>query len=103
VSVTVPGPAMLTQAGQLLLTRFPNPSGLSAEGRNLFAETASSGAPITATPGLNGLGYLLQGYLERSNVEVVNELINLNLAQRAYVFNTRAVQTSETCWRAPRL
>ncbi len=95
VSVIIPGSAVATQVGQLTLTRFPNPSGLSAVGSNLFAETGSSGAPITATPGLNGTGFLRQNFLERSNVEVVNELINLILAQRAYEFNTRAVQTSD--------
>jgi flagellar basal-body rod protein FlgG len=95
VSVRIPGTAIDTPVGQLTLTRFPNPSGLSAEGKNLFAETGSSGPPITATPGLNGTGVLLQGFLERSNVEVVNELVNLILAQRAYEFNTRAIQTSD--------
>jgi flagellar basal-body rod protein FlgG len=81
--------------GQLSLVRFPNNAGLSAKGRNLFAETASSGAPITATPGLNGTGLVRQGFLERSNVDVVTELVGLILAQRAYEFNTRAVRTSD--------
>lgn len=81
--------------GQLTLVRFPNNAGLSAEGRNLFAETASSGAPITATPGLNGTGMIRQGFLERSNVDPVTELVGLILAQRAYEFNTRAVRTSD--------
>jgi flagellar basal-body rod protein FlgG len=81
--------------GQITLVRFPNNAGLSAEGRNLFAETASSGAPIIATPGLNGTGLIRQGFLERSNVDVVTELVGLILAQRAYEFNTRAVRTSD--------
>lgn len=84
-----------TVLGQLTLVRFQNPAGLSAEGRNLFAETASSGAPIIATPGQNGVGLTQQGFLERSNVDVVTELINLILAQRAYEFNTRAVRTAD--------
>lgn len=81
--------------GQLNLVRFSNPAGMSAEGRNLFAETQSSGPAILATPGLNGTGFLRQGFLERSNVDVVNELISLILAQRAYEFNTRAVRTAD--------
>jgi flagellar basal-body rod protein FlgG len=81
--------------GQLTLVRFVNPAGLSAEGRNLFAETASSGAPVIATPGQNGVGLTRQGFLERANVDVVTELISLILAQRAYEFNTRAVRTAD--------
>ncbi len=84
-----------TNLGQLTLVRFVNPAGLSAQGRNLFAETASSGAPVIATPGQNGVGLTRQGFLERSNVDVVTELINLILAQRAYEFNTRAVRTAD--------
>lgn len=84
-----------TILGQLTLVRFINPAGLSAEGRNLFAETAGSGAPVTATPGQNGVGQTRQAFLERSNVDVVSELINLILAQRAYEFNTRAVRTAD--------
>jgi flagellar basal-body rod protein FlgG len=84
-----------TVLGQLTLVRFQNPAGLSAEGRNLFAETASSGAPLIATPGQNGVGLTQQGFLERSNVDVVSELINLILAQRAYEFNTRAVRSAD--------
>lgn len=81
--------------GQLNLVRFVNSAGLSAEGRNLFAETASSGPPLLATPGLNGTGFLRQGFLERSNVDVVTELVGLILAQRAYEFNTRAIRTAD--------
>lgn len=81
--------------GQLTLVRFANPAGLSAEGRNLFSETASSGSPIIATPGQNGTGLLRQSFLERSNVEAVGELVNLILAQRAFEFNTRSIRTSD--------
>jgi flagellar basal-body rod protein FlgG len=82
-------------AGQLTLVRFTNPAGLSAEGRNLFSETASSGPALTSTPGVNGAGLIQQNFLERSNVDAVTELIGLILAQRAYEFNTRAVRTSD--------
>lgn len=84
-----------SSAGQLTLVRFLNPAGLSAEGRNLFTESASSGPPLTSTPGVNGTGLIQQGFLERSNVDAVTELIGLILAQRAYEFNTRAVRTSD--------
>lgn len=96
VSVIQAGaPTATTVLGQLTLARFINEPGLLAEGRNLFAETASSGPPILATPGQNGVGLVQQGYVEQSNVDVVNELVNLILAQRAYEFNTRAVRTAD--------
>lgn len=84
-----------TVLGQLTLVRFQNPPGLSAQGRNLFAETASSGPPILSTPGQNGVGLIQQGFLERSNVDAVMELIGLILAQRAFEFNSRAVRTAD--------
>ncbi|MDB5307473.1 MAG: flgG 3 [Gemmataceae bacterium] len=84
-----------TVLGQLTLVRFQNPAGLSAEGHNLFSESASSGAPIIATPGQNGVGFVQQGFLERSNVDVVTELVSLIVAQRAYEFNTRAIRTAD--------
>lgn len=84
-----------TILGQLTLVRFQNPAGLNAQGRNLFAESASSGPPIISTPGQNGVGLIQQGFLERSNVDVVSELINLIVAQRAYEFNTRSVRTAD--------
>ncbi|QEL13791.1 flagellar basal-body rod protein FlgG [Limnoglobus roseus] len=96
VTITNPGATNASvNLGQITLVRFQNPAGLSAEGRNLFAETVSSGTPITATPGLNGTGLIRQGFLERSNVDVVTELVGLILAQRAYEFNTRAVRTAD--------
>lgn len=88
-------PQASTIVGQLTLTRFLNPAGLLAEGRNLYAETGSSGPPLQATPGQNGIGLVQQGYVEQSNVNVVTELVNLILAQRAYEFNTRAVRTAD--------
>lgn len=96
VSVIQAGaPQASTVLGQLTLARFINESGLLAEGRNLFAETAASGPPILATPGLNGVGLVQQGYVEQSNVDVVAELVNLIIAQRAFEFNTRAVRTAD--------
>jgi flagellar basal-body rod protein FlgG len=86
--------------GQLTLVRFPNPAGLSAEGRNLFTESASSGPPLVATPGVNGTGLIRQAFLERSNVDAVTELIGLILAQRAYEFNTRSVRTADNMLQA---
>jgi flagellar basal-body rod protein FlgG len=68
---------------------------LQAVGNNLFLETASSGAPTVGDPGTNGLGVLNQGYLETSNVNVTEELVDLITAQRAFEINSRAVQTSD--------
>lgn len=96
VSVLTAGsPTTTTTLGQLTLIRFPNPTGLSSEGGNLYSETSSSGSPITGTPGNDGFGTLRQGYLERSNVEVVSELVNLILAQRAYEINSRAIKAGD--------
>lgn len=81
--------------GTILLHRFPNPEGLSSEGGNLFAETAASGAATQGTPGTEGLGTLLEKHLERSNVEVVTELIALIRAQRAYEINSRAIRAGD--------
>ncbi len=95
VSVTTTGTAAPQTVGQIQLARFPNEAGLSSEGRNLFNQTGASGAPTTGQPGQNGAGLLQQGFLEQSNVDVVQELVNLILAQRAYEFNTRAVKVSD--------
>jgi flagellar basal-body rod protein FlgG len=84
-----------TTVGQMQLALFANPAGLSSEGRNLFAETTASGTPVLSTPGTGGAGLVQQGFLELSNVDVVNELINLILAQRAYEFNTRSVRVAD--------
>jgi len=74
---------------------FINPAGLEARGENLFVETASSGAPQTGTPGLNGLGTITQGSLESSNVNVVEELVNMIETQRAYEMNSKAISASD--------
>jgi flagellar basal-body rod protein FlgG len=77
------------------LVRFNNPSGLSSLGNNLYQETPASGTPELGNPGDNGFGTLNQGYLEMSNVQVVEEMVNLILAQRAYEVNSKAVQASD--------
>ena len=81
--------------GQIELVRFVNPAGLSSLGRNLYVETAASGPPMVSTPGLDGFGTLAQGWLEMSNVQVVEEMVNLIIAQRAYETNSRAIQASD--------
>jgi flagellar basal-body rod protein FlgG len=95
VTGRLPGDNTTQQFGQLQLHTFMNPSGLTAVGANIVKETDASGTPTTSTAGQNGSGYLQQGYVERSNVEIVNELVNLIVAQRAYEVNSRAIQASD--------
>ena len=95
VSVKLQGQAAPVQQGTLQLTDFINPGGLEPRGENLYLETASSGAPQTGTPGLNGLGTITQGALEGSNVNVVEELVNMIMAQRTYEMNSKAIATSD--------
>lgn len=85
--------------GTLQLARFPNPSGLSSEGDNLLAETEASGTPITGQAGLNGFGTFQAGFLEKSNVQMVIELVNLITAQRAYEINARAISAGDDMLR----
>jgi flagellar basal-body rod protein FlgG len=92
---TAGNPDTATQFGQLTIHRFINPSGMLAVGGNVLRPTEASGAPVSGTPGLNGLGTLKQGFVERSNVQIVNELVNLIVAQRAYEVNSRAIQASD--------
>lgn len=82
-------------AGQITLTRFANPAGLEARGDNFYAETASSGTPTEANPGDTGTGTIKHGYLERSNVQVVDELIELIQAQRNYELNSRTIKVGD--------
>ncbi|MEW5796545.1 MAG: flagellar basal-body rod protein FlgG [Candidatus Zixiibacteriota bacterium] len=84
-----------SQIGQFELARFVNPAGLAAIGRNVLIQTSASGDPITDTPGQNGLGRTNQGYLEMSNVQVVDEMVNMIVAQRAYEMNSKAIQTAD--------
>ncbi|MBI5042224.1 MAG: flagellar basal-body rod protein FlgG [Gammaproteobacteria bacterium] len=95
VTVAVQGQAQPSQIGTLQLTDFVNPAGLQPIGNNLFVETASSGSPTAGNPGLNGLGTVVQGALETSNVNVVEELVNMIEAQRAYEMNSKAISTSD--------
>jgi len=95
VTVSIQGQAAPSQIGTLQLADFVNSSGLQPIGQNLFIETASSGSPSTGNPGLNGLGSLVQGALETSDVNVVEELVNMIEAQRAYEMNSKAISTSD--------
>jgi flagellar basal-body rod protein FlgG len=95
VSITQANSSNTTQIGSLQLATFINPAGLDAQGENLFSETSSSGTPNVAAPGSNGSGSLQQGYVETSNVNVVQELVNMIQTQRAYEINSKAVTTSD--------
>lgn len=95
VSVQLPGQTTMQEIGQIQLASFVNPSGLSSIGKNLFEATAASGDPQTGTPGLQNYGSLVQGYLEESNVDVVQEMVQMIVAMRAYEVNSKAIQTSD--------
>lgn len=81
--------------GQIDIVNFVNPAGLKALGKNLFSQSPSSGQAITARPGLNGTGYLAQGQLEASNVNIVDEMVNMITSQRAYETNSKVIQASD--------
>lgn len=95
VGALVPGAAAPTTVGQIQLVGFANYAGLEPRGQNLLTESASSGAPQVGTPGLNGLGTLLQGNLEGSNVNIVAELVSMIETQRAYEMNSKSIQTTD--------
>jgi flagellar basal-body rod protein FlgG len=95
VSVSLPGQAQPQTVGQLQLASFVNPGGLEPRGSNLFGETAASGSPNSASPGNSGLGSLQQGFVETSNVNVVEELVSMIQTQRAYELNSKAISTSD--------
>lgn len=95
VSATVSGQAAPQTIGTLALANFVNPAGLEPKGDNLYAETAASGQPNGGTAGTNGLGTVMQGFLETSNVNVVQELVSMIQTQRAYEMNSKAIQTSD--------
>ena len=95
VTVLQSGSPAPTQVGTLQLAGFINAAGLQSLGENLYQETAASGAPSANTPGTNGLGFLSQSYLETSNVNVVEEMVNMIQAQRAYEINSKAVTVSD--------
>jgi flagellar basal-body rod protein FlgG len=95
VSVQQAGSATPVTVGTLQLAMFVNPAGLQSLGENLYGETASSGTPSSNAPGSNGAGLLNQGYVETSNVNVVEELVNMIQTQRAYEINSKAISTSD--------
>ena len=96
VSVTLPGQTAANQVGTIQLAMFPNPGGLNSVGNNLLQATTASGDPIVGTPGgTEGLGTLQQGFVEQSNVDVVQEFVEMILAQRSYESNSRVVQAAD--------
>jgi flagellar basal-body rod protein FlgG len=95
VSVKIPNTDEPVPVGQIELYRFPNPVGLNAVGENLFKVTNASGDPIPGRPGYEGMGRTIHKFLEMSNVSVVREMVDLIVAQRAYEFNSRTIQTSD--------
>ncbi len=96
VNVKVAGSDEPVEVGQMELFRFTNPAGLNAVGENILKVTNGSGDPIGGRPGINGMGQTVQKFLEKSNVSVVQEMVNMIVAQRAYELNSKAIQTSDT-------
>ncbi len=100
VSYTQPGQSAAQVAGQIQLANFANPAGLSSLGRNLYSQTDASGEPTVGNPGgQEGIGSLMQGYYEQSNVSVVEEFINLIVSQRAYEANTKVVRAADEMYQ----
>jgi len=95
ISVTLAGQTQPQQVGSIQLVRFINPAGLLSQGHNLFLPTQASGDATPGTPGQDGLGTLLQGFVEGSNVNVVEEMVGLITSQRAYEINSRAIHTAD--------
>ncbi|MCR5698341.1 MAG: flagellar basal-body rod protein FlgG [Treponemataceae bacterium] len=95
VTVKVAGSNDILEVGQMEIYRFANPVGLSANGDNLYTVTNASGEAIASRPGFEGMGVTKQRFLEMSNVSVVNEMVQMIVAQRAYEFNSKAIQTSD--------
>ena len=95
VTAVLQGQTATTQLGRIETTRFANPAGLKADGGNLYEPTAASGDAISGVPGLDGRGLLQQGYLEGSNVQVVEEMVNMIAAQRAFETNSKVIQSAD--------
>lgn len=95
VTVIQSGSTAPTEVGQIQISRFTNPAGLKAGGKNLFRPSDSSGEAITGSPGSEGMGTIGQGFIEMSNVNVVEEMVNMIVSQRAYEINAKAVQASD--------
>ena len=96
ITVKVAGNDENIEVGQMEIYRFVNPAGLSSIGENMMKETAASGESIAGRPGFDGMGKTIQKFLEMSNVSVVNEMVKMIVAQRAYELNSKAIQTSDT-------
>ena len=96
ISVNIIGDEDPVEVGTMEIYRFVNPAGLSSIGSNLYKTTAASGEEIPGQPGLNGMAKVHQGFLEMSNVKVVEEMVNMIVAQRAYETNSKAIQTSDS-------
>ena len=100
VSYTLPGQTTAQQAGQIQVANFANPSGLNSIGQSLFQQTEASGAPVIGPPGgQDGQGTLLQGYVEQSNVSIVQEFVNLIVSQRAYEANSKVVKAADDMYQ----
>ncbi len=95
ISVSLPGQNNAQQVGRIEIASFANPAGLDSIGKNLFLPTTASGDPVTGAPSENGLGRLNQGFLEQSNVNIVEEMINLIVSQRAYETSSRVVRSAD--------
>ncbi len=95
VSVAVPGQSAPQQIGTIELAMFQNPAGLEARGGNVYAATSASGDPTTGVPGTDGMGTVAQGFLEESNVSVVEEMVQMILGQRAYEANSRVIRAAD--------
>ena len=95
VTATIPGTVTPQAIGTITLASFINPAGLDPKGQNIYAETAASGQPTVGTANANGMGSLMQGFVETSNVNVVQELVTMIQTQRAYEMNSKAIQTSD--------
>lgn len=100
VSVLLPNNEQPVEVGQIDLVSFANPAGLSAMGRGLYAETSSSGRAQVTLPGQQGVGEISQGFLEGSNVEIVEEMIDMIVAQRSYEINSKVIRTADEMLRA---
>lgn len=100
VSYTLPGQTTAQQAGQIQVAVFPNPSGLNSLGQSMLQQTEASGAPVIGPPGgQDGQGTLLQGYVEQSNVSIVQEFVNLIVSQRAYEANSKVVKAADDMYQ----
>ncbi len=96
ITVKVAGSDDPVEVGQLMIYRFVNPAGLSSIGQNIYKQTSASGEAIVGRPGFDGMGKVIQKFLEMSNVSAVKEMVNMIVAQRAYEMNSKAIQTSDS-------